>query len=201
MDKKSRLLKGKQRLSDGERARLLEYLLVNPDRVISNAELREMLGPDRSDSWIRRLRELREPRFGGYVVESRRERPGLQKDEYFFPAQQRRAPAPSARISNSLRIAVFDRDAYTCQHCGLTRGERYENGRSVTLQVGHNLADSHGGKASLENCVTYCGRCNEGESNVGPDRPTVSKTLAQVKKLPNHERREIYDFLKRVFEK
>lgn len=92
------------------------------------------------------------------------------------------------------------RDAYTCQSCALARGQTYPDGRHVTLQVAHNVADSHGGEATAENCFTLCSRCNEAESNLGPDRPTITKTMSQVRRLPGHEQRRIYEFLKGVFE-
>ncbi len=159
-----------------------------------------MLGGERSDSWTRRLRELRKPKFGAYVILSARDKAGLASDEYWFPRQERKEPQPSTGISNRLRGDVFARDAYTCQSCGLARGQKYEDGRAVTLHVGHDLAESHGGAANLENCFTLCARCNEAESNIGPDRPQISKTMAQVRRLAKPQQREIYEFLKSVFE-
>jgi len=109
-------------------------------------------------------------------------------------------PQPTIGISNRLRGEVFTRDAYTCQSCGIARGQTYEDGRSVTLHVGHNLAESHGGTATIENCFTLCARCNEAESNIGPDRPNISKAMAQVRRLARAQQREIFIFLKSVFE-
>lgn len=158
-----------------------------------------MLGQERSDSWTRRLRELRSPRYGAYEIRSARDQVGLASDEYWFPKQERRDPQKVIGISNRLRGEIFARDAFTCQNCGIARGQRYEDGRTVTIHVGHDLAESHGGKATLENCFTLCARCNEAESNIGPDRPRVSKTMAQVRRLAKPQQREIYEFLKTVF--
>ncbi len=140
------------------------------------------------------------PKHGAYVILTARDRAGLASDEYWFPRQERKSPQPSEGISNRLRGEVFARDAYTCQSCGLARGQKYEDGRTVTLHVGHDTAQSHGGAASLDNCLTLCARCNEAESNVGPDRPKLSKTMAQVRRLAKAKQREIYVFLKSVFE-
>ena len=183
-----------------DRARLLEFFLANPDRVLKNSELRLALGDDHSDSWTRRLRELREPRHGGYTILSVRDRKGLRSDEYMFPAQERREPIRTARISGRVRTEVLHRDAYTCQHCGLARGQRYEDGRHVTVHVHHNVADSHGGDATEENCWTLCSRCNEGESNVGPARLTIEKTMSEVRRQPRFRQQEIFEYLKSVFE-
>lgn len=182
-----------------DRQRLLNYFLQHPDEVVNNSTLRRVLGDQRSDAWTRRLRELREPRHGGYTILTCRDRSELRPDEYYFPKQQERRAAPTVRIPGSVRTTVLHRDAYTCQSCGLARGQRYENGRGVTLHVAHNIADSHGGAATVENCFTLCSRCNESESNIGPDRPEVSKTMAQVRRLPRHEQRKILSFLQDVF--
>lgn len=182
-----------------DRQRLLEYFLQHPDEVVNNSTLRRVLGDGRSDSWTRRLRELREPRHGGYTILSCRDRSDLRPDEYCFPKQQERRATRAPRIPGSVRSAVLHRDAYTCQCCGLARGQRYEDSRTVTLHVAHNVADSHGGRATVENCFTLCSRCNESESNIGPDRPVLSKTMAQVRRMPRHEQREILSFLQDVF--
>jgi hypothetical protein len=188
------------RKNEVDRTRVLEYFFANPERPVKNAELAAMLGEDRTDSWTRRLRELRRPEHGGYRILSARDHSGLKTDEYWFPNQERRPATHTPGISNRIRGEVFARDAYTCQSCGLARGQRYEDGRAVTLHVGHNVADSHGGATTLENCFTLCARCNEAESNIGPDRPTLKKTMAQVRRLPRSEQREIYAFLKSVFD-
>lgn len=175
--------------------------MSHPDVPLSNATLAKVLGENRIDSWTRRLRELREPRHGGYTILTHRDRKSLAPDEYLFPRQDYREPVRShTRVSGRLRAEVFARDGYTCQSCGLARGQRYEDGRKVTLHLAHNVADSHDGKATLENCFTLCSRCNEAESNVGPDRPALKKSMSIVRSLPGHEQREIYEFLKTVFE-
>lgn len=183
-----------------DRERLLEYFIKHSDQPILNEELARLLGPSRTDSWTRRLRELREPRHGGYEIYTKRDMASLRPDEYFFPTQARRQGTREPRISGRVRAEVMLRDAYTCQACGATRADRYSDGRRVTLHVAHNIADSLGGNATLENCFTLCSRCNEAESNVGSDRPQIGKTMAQVRRLPDHEKREIYLFLKKVFD-
>lgn len=181
-----------------DRARLLEFFLAHPDVVHENAALAKMLG-DRTDSWTRRLRELREARFGRYMILTHRDRHDLRPGQYLFPAQKRREATRVPRISGRVRSEVLFNDAYTCQACGLARGQRYEDGRFVTVHVHHDVAHSHGGPATVENCFTLCSKCNEGESNVGPDRPTVDKVMSQVRVLPRNRQRAIYEFLRSVF--
>jgi hypothetical protein len=184
-----------------DRARLLEYFMSHPDVPLENKTLARVLGEKRTDSWTRRLRELREPRYGGYIIHSHRDDANLRPGQYLFPKQDRKAPDFTVRISGRVRAEVLFRDNYTCQACGLTKGQRYEDGLAVALHVAHNLADSHGGKPDTDNCFTLCSRCNEAESNVGPDRPICGKVEAQVKKLPRHEQRRIFNLLRSIFER
>ncbi len=174
--------------------------MAHPDVPLDNATLAKALGHRRTDSWTRRLRELRNPRHGGYTILSKRDRKSLRPDQYLFPTQERRAPQNTVRISGRVRADVLFRDSYTCQNCGLAKSQKYEDGRAVTLHVAHNVADSHGGKPTADNCFTLCSLCNEAESNIGPDRPALAKTMSQVRKLPGHEQREIFEYLKTIFD-
>src|SRR5579884_2293686 len=96
-----------------DRDRLLEFFLAHPDEVFSNHQLRDVLGQERSDSWTRRLRDLRKPEHDGYTILSFRDRVGLKSNEYMFPRQQRREPGRRSTVSNRLRGEVFSRDAFT----------------------------------------------------------------------------------------
>lgn len=53
-------------------------------------------------------------------------------------------------IPDEIRVFVFERDNYTCQHCGAK-----EN-----LSVDHIYPEKLGGKATKENCQTLCRSCN-----------------------------------------
>lgn len=53
-------------------------------------------------------------------------------------------------IPNELRWAVFERDNFTCQHCGARRH----------LTVDHIYPEVKGGRATMENCQTLCKSCN-----------------------------------------
>jgi hypothetical protein len=57
---------------------------------------------------------------------------------------------PKVTISDSLRWEVFERDNFTCKHCG---SRRY-------LSVDHIFPESKGGKATLDNFQTLCRSCN-----------------------------------------
>jgi 5-methylcytosine-specific restriction endonuclease McrA len=59
-----------------------------------------------------------------------------------------RRPVPQLRLS---RRSIFARDEYECQYCG-------QSGRELTID--HVIPKRLGGKATWENLVACCRRCN-----------------------------------------
>src|SRR5689334_8390154 len=99
-----------------------------------------------------------------------------------------RVPATTIRLS---RRNVYLRDDHTCQYCGRRMA-------SKDLNLDHVIPRSQGGKATWENLVTSCRRCNftkGGETPEGagmrllrkPSRPTWS-TAAALAAAPRHFR-------------
>lgn len=54
------------------------------------------------------------------------------------------------KIPTELRWAVWERDNFTCRHCGSRR----------SLAVDHIYPESRGGATTLDNLQTLCKRCN-----------------------------------------
>lgn len=67
-------------------------------------------------------------------------------------ARGRRAQKASvkAAIPDALRWEVWERDNFTCQHCG---SRKY-------LSVDHIIPESRGGTLEIENLQTLCRKCN-----------------------------------------
>lgn len=65
-------------------------------------------------------------------------------DPRLFPVHQKQP------IPQSLRTAVFERDAYRCVYCGDYKG----------LSADHVIPESKGGSTTLDNLVAACRKCN-----------------------------------------
>jgi 5-methylcytosine-specific restriction endonuclease McrA len=70
-----------------------------------------------------------------------------------------RVPVTTLRLS---RRNVYLRDDYTCQYCGQRMTAR-------DLNLDHVLPRSHGGRATWENLVTSCRRCNFRKGSATPE--------------------------------
>jgi hypothetical protein len=57
-------------------------------------------------------------------------------------------------LGPGLRRAVFERDGYTCQHCGL------RSSAGSKLRVDHIIPVVRGGSSELDNLQTLCASCN-----------------------------------------
>jgi 5-methylcytosine-specific restriction endonuclease McrA len=99
-----------------------------------------------------------------------------------------RVPNTTLRLS---RRNVYLRDDYTCQYCGLRMPAR-------ELNLDHVTPRSQGGKATWENLVTSCRRCNFLKGSATPEaagmrllktpaRPSWS-TAAALAAAPRHFR-------------
>lgn len=68
------------------------------------------------------------------------------------------------RKRDELRLALFERDNFTCRDCGYrwTPPPLWDGsgGYSGALTMGHIVAWSKGGEWSLENLITQCSPCN-----------------------------------------
>ena len=78
------------------------------------------------------------------------------------------------RLSPELRLAVFVRDGWRCQYCGLQFEPRNEAERQGIrapisgwdlLEVDHVFPHSLGGELSLENSKAACSTCNRSKGN------------------------------------
>jgi hypothetical protein len=179
----------------GARAKLRAFLLEHLGQILDSDTLREVAG---TSEWARRLRELRNEE--GMNILSHYDRSDLKPGQYILVDA---IPLPSfeRRISKELRALILDRDGFTCQMCGAVAGEPhpYDPRQKTKLHVGHIIDKSIGGSDDPSNLRAICSICNEGASNITPDRPHAHKLLAQIRRAPSSEQIKVLQWLIRKF--
>jgi hypothetical protein len=176
----------------GARDRLRDYFLSNLGRVLDSEELREAAGG--ISEWARRVRELRNEE--GYLILTHNDRSDLKPGQYLL-LTAKPEPAFERGISKETRAIVLDRNGFTCQMCGAGAGEPhpFDLSRKTRLHLGHVIDKSMGGTDDPSNLRAVCSVCNEGASNITPDRPTAIKLKAQIRKARGDDQLELLKFL------
>lgn len=176
----------------GARDLLRDYFLSNVGKVLNSEQLRVASGG--ISEWGRRIRELRNEE--GYQILTHNDRSDLKPGQYIL-ITAKPAPAFERGISKETRSIVLDRNGFTCQMCGAGAGEPhpFDTSRKTRLHLGHVIDKSMGGTDDPSNLRAICSVCNEGASNVTPDRPTTIKLKAQVRKARGDDQLELLKFL------
>ena len=176
----------------GAKARLREHFLKNLGKVMDSDELKKVSG--NQSEWARRVRELRNEE--GLQILTHNDRSELKPGQYLLETKTP-APAFERSISKETRAYVLDRNGYTCQMCGAVAGEThpYQSARKTRLHIGHIVDKSQGGSDEPANLQALCSVCNEGASNLTPDRPSISKLLIQVRRARKAEQLELLEWL------
>lgn len=75
----------------------------------------------------------------------------LGRPDALIPPQSKpRKETPRKDVPSGVKRAVWDRDEWTCKHCGDHRN----------LTVDHIIPLAHGGTDHMDNYQTLCGSCN-----------------------------------------
>lgn len=176
----------------GARDLLRDFFLSNLGKVLGSEELRVASGG--ISEWARRVRELRNEE--GYQILTHNDRSDLKPGQYLL-LTAKPEPAFERGISKETRAIVLDRNGFTCQVCGAGAGEPhpFDTSRKTRLHIGHIIDKSMGGTDDPQNLRAVCSICNEGASNITPDRPSALKLKAQVRKARGDDQLEVMRFL------
>lgn len=174
------------------RDRLRAYFLSHIGEVVNSEELRTVSGG--ISEWARRIRELRNQE--GFQILTHNDRADLKPGQYLL-LSAKPEPAFERGISKEVRAIVLDRNGFTCQTCGAGAGEPhpFDQKRKTRLHIGHIIDKSMGGSDDPSNLKAICSVCNEGASNIAPDRPTAIKLKAQVRKARGEDQLQVLKFL------
>jgi hypothetical protein len=185
----------KSKKGDGARRKLRQHFLDNVGKVMHADELRSVA---QISEWARRIRELRTEE--GYQILTHNDRSGLKPGEYVLE-DPIPLPAFERNISKEMRAYVLDHNGFTYQICGAVAGEEhpYDPTRKTRLHIGHIVDKSMGGTDDPSNLRAECSVCNEGGSNLRPDRPTALKLLTQIRKSSSTEQLEVLKWLIKKF--
>jgi hypothetical protein len=179
----------------GSRAKLREYFLAHPGKVLDSRDLSKVAG---TSEWGRRVRELRNEE--GMNIVTHNDRSDMKPGQYCL-VDTKPLPAFERGISKELRALVLDRNGFTCQMCGIAAGEPHPDdaGRKARLHIGHIVDKSMGGKDELSNLRAICSVCNEGASNLTNNRPDAIKLLAQIRRAPSADQLDILKWIVKKF--
>lgn len=176
----------------GARDLLRDHFLRNLGRVMDSDELRAAAGG--ISEWARRIRELRNEE--GFAILTHNDRSDLKPGQYLL-LTAKPEPAFERGISKETRAIVLDRNGFTCQMCGAGAGEPHPSDplRKTRLHLGHIIDKSMGGTDDPSNLRAVCSICNEGASNITPDRPSLLKLKAQLRKARGEDQLALLKFL------
>ena len=171
------------------RKKLRDYFLYHLGHVLVSDELRTASGG--ISEWARRVRELRD--YEGFAILTHHDRADLKPGQYILLTATPE-PAFERAISKETRAIVLDRNGFTCQICGAGAGEPHPHdpSRKTRLHLGH-IVDTP------SNLRAVCSVCNEGASNITPDRPSLIKLKAQVRKATGDDQRALLNWLSDKF--
>jgi len=169
------------------------YFVEHVGEILDNSTLREAIGSG-SDSWTRRVRELRENL--GYKIRTHLDRPDLKPGQYILE-DLHRIPVVARPVNKKLRAFILERNGYTCASCGIGAGEIHEDARPARLHIGHIIDASHGGANDPSNLRALCSLCNEGSSNISPARESQSQLLAILRRARPDSQLAAFEWLRK----
>lgn len=134
--------------------KILAFLKANCGRPVTGEELRYLAG--NNTEWARRSRELRTEE-GWAVVTRNTGRPELPVGVYMLE-HNRQAEPHDRKIPDDIRVAVLQRDGFSCQAlgCGWTREQAATGDPRRFLEIHHIKHHVAGGGNTTDNLVTLC---------------------------------------------
>lgn len=139
--------------------KIIEYLRMNVGEQVTGEELSYLAKG--AKEWARRVRELRTEE-GWPIVTKNTGRNDLPVGVYVLE-EDRQAPAHDRKIPDLVRVAVLERDHFSCVHCGWNRSMLSKDDPRKMLELHHKKHHADGGDNTEENLETLCNVCHDDE--------------------------------------
>ena len=145
----------------------------------------------------RRMRDLRKY---GWVIDESRMGQDLKPNELRLvkigtPVWDREARRQASRegISDRVRQEVFTRDGHACVRCGVAAGERFADKPQMTarLSAAHIYPGALGGRATADDLVTACQRCNESIRHHTDNYLSGEQVMVRIEALGREQRAKL----------
>ncbi|MDB7815549.1 HNH endonuclease [Intestinimonas butyriciproducens] len=137
--------------------KLIEYFRKNVGVQVTGEELSYLAG--NTKEWARRVRELRTEE-GWPIVTKNTGREDLPVGVYVLE-EDRQAPPHDRKIPDPIRVAVLERDHYSCVRCGWNRSKMIKEDPRKMLELHHKKHHADGGDNTEENLETLCNVCHD----------------------------------------
>lgn len=141
----------------GVKEKIIEYLRKNVGAQVTGEELSYLAGDTKE--WARRIRELR-TEDGWPIVTKNTGRSDLPVGVYVLE-EDRQAYEHDRCIPDPVRVAVLERDHFTCVNCGWNRSKLTKDDPRKMLELHHVKHHSDGGDNTVENLITLCNVCHD----------------------------------------
>lgn len=139
--------------------KLIEYFRKNVGVQVTGEELSYLAG--NTKEWARRVRELRTEE-GWPIVTKNTGREDLPVGVYVLE-EDRQAPPHDRKIPDPVRVAVLERDHFSCVRCGWNRDMLSKDDPRKMLELHHKKYHADGGDNTEENLETLCNVCHDDE--------------------------------------
>ena len=181
----------------GSKDKIRSFFEANVGKVITTQQIRKVAGVS---EYARRLRELRDEE--GMQIKSHIDRHDLKPGQYILE-NLKRVPSLGRGISPQLRNEILERNGFTCQQCGAGPGDPdpFNTSRKIRLNIDHLVPISQGGTNDKTNLRVLCSACNLGRKNIQPLGESALNILARIRRLPRAAQKEVFEALKKTFEK
>lgn len=194
--------------------RIRALFLDNIGKILTGDQIKEAARNPKTgedpENWHQRLSELRTDE--GYTILSRRNRGELKISEYLMPTAERRQIAKKRlKIDSETWKNVLQRANYKCEWldedtiCGLREGDIDPvGGGRVRLTPDHkkpHALDPNSDPKNPNDWQALCGRHQVVKKNYWDDTTGKLNVYAIVQSASEDEKMEIYQFLKKYFEK